>query len=193
MKWVVMLCLNAVLMLPSTLAAQIEPKRRPAATVRQTDDVQQPATRIRVSNRATVGEAAPGFELASASGAQVKLSRFRGDRVMLMFADRREAFSPYRAVADSLRAEGVFLVGVCHGSPRSLRLIAQRDSLRFELLSDPTGEVAAIYGAYDFASSTTLPGYVLVGRLGIVRMVVLGQTLPPGDLLKLTRYILIGL
>ena len=50
MKWVVMLCLSAVLMLPSTLAAQIEPKRRPAATVRQTDDVQQPATRIRVTD-----------------------------------------------------------------------------------------------------------------------------------------------
>ena len=140
-----------------------------------------------------MGEAAPGFELTSANGTRVKLSRFRGDLILLAFADRREAFSPFGAVAESLRTMGVLLVGVCHGSPRSLRLLAERDSLRFELLSDPTGEVSAIYGAFDFATSTTLPAYVLVGRRGIVRLVVLGQTLRPDHLLQLTRYALTGL
>lgn len=190
---ITMLWLSAVLMWPAPLAAQVEPKTRPSGTVRETGEVGAPATKLGIVNRASVGESAPGFALTSASGVQVKLSRYRGDRVMLFFADRREAFAPYRAVAESLRAEGVYLVGVCHGSPRSLRQIVERDSLRFELLSDVTGEVAAIYGAYDFARSTTLPGYVLVGRQGIVRLVVLGQTLPPADLLQLTRYTLVGL
>jgi peroxiredoxin len=190
---ITMLWLSAALVLPTTLAAQIEPKTRPPSTVRQTDGVRPPAAQIRISNRAAVGETAPGFELTSASGTPVKFSRYRGDRVLLMFAERREEFSPFRAVAESLRADSVLLVGVCRESPRSLRLLAQRDSLRFELLSDPTGEVAAIYGAFDSANGTTFPGYVLVGRQGIVRMVVLGQTLPPEHLLQLTRYTLVGL
>jgi len=189
-----MLWLTAALVLPTTLEAQVVPKGQPPApTVRPEGGVRPPASQIRISSRAYVGEAAPGFELTSATGARVKLSRFRGDRVLLAFADRREAFTPYAAVAESLRAQGVLLVGVCHGSPRSLRLIAERDSLRFQLLSDPTGQVSAVYGAFDFATSKTLPGYVLVSRQGIVRMVVLGQTLPPADLLQFTRYALTGM
>lgn len=185
--------LMAVLVLPATLAAQIEPKNPPpVSTTRPEGGVRPPASQIRISSRVYVGEAAPGFELTSAAGSQVKLSRYRGERILLTFADRKEAFTRYAAVAESLRAEGVKLVGVCHGSPRSLRTIAQRDSLRFDLLADPTGEVSAVYGAFDFATSTTLPGYVLVGRQGTVRMVVLGQSLPPEDLLQITRYALIG-
>lgn len=189
-----MLWLSAGLVLPATLAAQVEPKSQPpSSTVRPDGEVRPPASQIRISSHAYVGEAAPGFELTNANGTRVKLSRFRGDRVLLAFADRREAFTPYAAVAESLRAAGVVLVGVCHGSPRSLKLLAQRHSLRFELLSDPTGQVAAVYGAFDFATSTTLPAYVLVGREGTVRMVLLGQTLPPDDLLQLIRYALTAL
>ena len=71
--------------------------------------------------------------------------------------------------------------------------LAERDSLTFELLSDPTGEVSAIYGAYDFPTRSIMPGHVLVGRKGVVRMVLLGQALKPDDLLWLTRYALTGL
>jgi peroxiredoxin len=188
-----LLWLIAVLVLPATLAAQIEPKSRPPSSTPPPDGgVRAPSGRLRIEGRVDVGEAAPGFELTSAKGERVRLSRYRGDQVLLAFADRREAFSPFRAVAESLRTMGVLLVGVCHGSPRSLRALAERDSLRFDLLSDPTGEVAAIYGAYDFATSTTRPGYVLVGRRGKVRMALLGQPLRPNDLLQITRYVLIG-
>jgi peroxiredoxin len=188
-----LLWLTAVLLLPATLEAQ-QPKSPPTSPpVRSEGNVRPPASQIRISSNVFVGEAAPGFELTNATGARIKLSRFRGERVLLAFADRREAFSPFGAVAESLRAEGVQLVGVCHASPRSLRMIAERDSLKFHLLSDPTGQVSAVYGVFDFASSATRPGYVLVGRQGTVRMVVLGQTLPPADLLQLTRLALTGL
>jgi peroxiredoxin len=185
--------LTTALLLPATLAAQTDPKSRPTAPTSRPQAVPPPANRPRIANRVYVGEAAPGFELTTADGGRLKLSRLRGDRVMLAFADRREAFSSYGAVAESLRASGVLLVGVCRGSPRSLRVLAERDNLRFDLLSDSMGEVAAIYGAFDHASSTTLPGYVLVDRGGTVRLVVLGQSLPPDDLLRLTRYALTGL
>jgi peroxiredoxin len=191
---IAIVCWIAALALPAAAIAQTEPKDRTSTSpTKSVGSVRTPTSRIRVSNRVYVGETAPGFELASAQGQQVKLSRFRGDLVLLAFADRREELSPYRFVADSLRSAGVILVGVCRGAPRSLRLLAERDSLRFDLLSDSTGEVAAIYGAYDFTSSTTLPGYVLVDRRGIVRLVVLGQSLPPEELLILTRYALTGI
>ncbi len=184
------LWLIAVVALPAALAAQ-EPKHAPPpSSPRPESPVRPPASRIRIASRVYVGEPAPGFELTSANGKQVKLSRFRGDRVMLCFAHRRERLAPYAAVAESLRMMGVLLVGVCHDSPRSLQSLAARDSLQFELLSDSTGEVSAIYGAYDFLTSSIRPGLVLVGRTGLVRMVLLGQALPPDDLLVLTRYAL---
>jgi peroxiredoxin len=186
-----LLWLMAVLVLPAALAAQTEPKSRPpTATAPPEGSVRAPAGRLRISGRVDVGETAPGFELTNAYGERVKLSRYRGDQVLLAFADRRETFSPFEAVAESLRSMGVLLVGVCHGSPHSLRALAEHYGLRFDLLSDPTGEVAAVYGAYDFATSTMQPGYVLVGRRGKVRMALLGQALRPNDLLQITRYAL---
>jgi peroxiredoxin len=188
-----LLWLTAVLMMPAPLEAQDPKSQSSSPPLRPEAPVRPPASQIRISSNVYVGEAAPGFELTNATGARVKLSRFRGDRVLLAFADRREAFSPFAAVAESLRAEGVHLVGVCHASPRSLKMIADRNGLGFQLLSDQTGQVSAIYGAFDFASSATLPAYVLVGRQGTVRMVLVGQTLPPADLLQLTRLALTGL
>ncbi len=188
------LWLIAALVMPVTLAAQPDSKTGSSGTTpRPEGQVRAPAARLRIAGRSQVGEGAPGFELTNANGSRVKLSRFRGDRVMLCFADRRQMLSPYRAVAESLRTMGVILVGICHDSPRRLRALAASDSLRFDLLSDPTGEVAAVYGAYDSQTSSILPGYVLVGRTGVVRMVLLGQELPPGDLLQLTRYALTAL
>jgi len=140
-----------------------------------------------------VGEAAPGFDLTSADEKRVKLSGFTGERVLLCFVERRDGLSRYRDAADSLRAMGVRLVGIAHDSPRSLRSLADRDSLSFLLLSDPTGEISAIYGSYDFATSSIRPGYVLVGRNSIVRMALLGQSLPASDLVQITRYALTGL
>lgn len=189
-----MLCATVAMMWAGTLEAQVELKGKPPTPPsRPEGTVRPPASQIRISSNVYVGEAAPGFELTSASGERIKLSHYRGARILLAFADRREAYSPYAAVAESLRAEGVLLVGVCHDSPRGLRLQAERDNLRFDLLADPTGQVSAVYGAFDFGTSATLPGYVLVGKQGTVRMVVLGQMLPPVDLLQFIRYALIGM
>ena len=187
-------CLLAILVVPVTLAAPPEPKSEPpAGPARPGVEPHMPTGSRGIAGQVYVGEPAPGFELTNANDQSVRLSHFRGDRVLLCFADRREMISQYRAAAETLGAMGVRLIGISHDSPRSLRALATRDSLGFELLSDPTGEVAAIYGSYDFATSSIRPGYILVGRTTMVRMVLLGQKLPPDDLIRLTRYALVGL
>ena len=189
------LCLIALLAAPTCLWAQAVTKTTPPTPGPPRPDA---ATRIPtgfhgIVGHVYVGEAAPGFELTSADGKRIKLSSFIGERVMLCFADRRDMLTQYRGTADSLRAIGVRLVGIARASPRSLRSLAERDSLPFILLSDPTGEIASIYGSYEFATSSIRPGYVLVGRTSIVRMALLGQRLPPEDLLRIARYALAGL
>lgn len=173
------------------LAQSAEPKTTTGTpSTRVETSSQVPAGYRGVSGHVAVGESAPGFELTNAAGDHVRLSSFGGTRVLLCFAERRESIPPYQAVAESLLASGVRLVMIAHDSPRSLKALADREGLTFELLSDPTGEISAIYGSYDAGISSIRPGYVLVGRSSVVRMVLLGQHLPPTDLLHITRYAL---
>src|SRR5439155_9968047 len=183
-----------LMLVPVVLWAQSEPKSRPTPSPTSGESVTPQMGRARIVARVDVGEDAPDFELVRADGENVRLSHYRGRRLLLTFADRREAFSPLAAVAESLmRADSVEIVGVCRTSARSLKALAEHDGLRFDLLSDPTGEIAALYGTYDFTTSTVRPAYVLVGRAGKVRMVLMGQALPPEALLEVTRYALTGL
>jgi len=187
-------CLFALLAAPVALAAPPEPKTPTTPGHTRPDGISRlPSGTRGVSGQVYVGEAAPGFELTSAQERSVKLSGFIGTRVLLCFAERRESLSEYRALSDSLLRAGVQLVGIARDSPRSLRQLAERDSLPFELLSDPTGQISAMYGSYDFGTATIRPGYVLVDRTSVVRMALLGQSLPADDLLRITRYALIGL
>lgn len=187
------LALIATLVVPLPLLAQPDPKNPPQPPRGRPSEVGPPASQIRISSRVYVGEDAPDFELTDANGRPFRLSRMRGERVLLVFADRRDILVPYAAAADSLRTLGVMMVGVCHDSPQSLRTTATRDNLSFPLVSDPTGEIAAIYGAFDYRASSIVPGFVMVGTRGKVRMVFLGEALPPDGVIELTRYALSGL
>ena len=182
-----------ILVVPAPLTAQSPPKTPSPSMPSRPDNASSPVGYRTFGGQAYVGESAPGFELTSAYEKRVKLSSFLGTRVLLCFADRKEMMSAYRAIADSLRADSVLIVGIARESPRSLRSVIERDSLSFAMLSDPTGEVSAIYGSYNFGTSTIRPGYVLVGRTGVVRMALLGQRLPAPDLLQIMRYALAGL
>jgi peroxiredoxin len=177
------LVLIPLMLVPVVSSAQEDAKRRPTPSTVGTETVTPQLGRVRIIARVDVGEDAPDFELARADGSPVRLSGYRGRRLLLAFADRREAFSPFAALAESLRADSVELVGICRTSPHSLQALAERDGLTFDLLSDPIGEIAALYGTYDFVASTVRPAYVMVGRTGKVRMVLLGQALPSDVLL----------
>lgn len=188
------LCLIALLVAPLALAAPPEPKGSNPSTAPRPEGTSRLPTGYRgLAALVYVGETAPSFELTSADEKRVRLSSFVGDHVLFCFADRRETLSQYRMAADSLRQVGVRLIGIARDSPRSLRALALRDSLSFMMLSDPTGEISALYGSYEFATSSIRPGYVLVDRTSIVRMALLGQKLPANDLVHITHYALTGL
>ena len=180
-------CMNAGLL----LAQSTEPKTPSAPGPTQPDNIQHPTTGYRgVSGQVAIGEPAPSFELTSADGKRVRLSAYAGTRLLLCFAERREMIAELGTVGESLAVSGVRLVVIARDSPRSLKSLADRDSLTFDMLSDPTGEISATYGSYDFGTSSVRPAYVLVGPRGLVRMAVLGQRLPPEELLRITRYAL---
>lgn len=104
--------------------------------------------------RLSPGDAAPDFTLPDASGTPVSLSDLRGSRVVLyaypaagtpgcttQACDFRDSLAP-------LQAAGYRVVGISPDTPAALARFAEAESLPFPLLSDPSHEVLAAYGAY---------------------------------------------
>lgn len=101
-----------------------------------------------------VGDRAPAFALRDDAGTLVRLSRFRGQRVILYFYPA--AMTPgcttqagdFRDSLAQVTAAGACVVGVSPDSPDTLARFRERDGLTFTLLSDPDHRVAMAYGAW---------------------------------------------
>jgi peroxiredoxin Q/BCP len=100
------------------------------------------------------GDAAPDFEAPDAEGDPVRLSSFRGRRVVLYFYPKddtpgctREACS-FRDSFAEFEAKGIEVLGVSADDARSHRKFADKYSLPFRLLADTDHRVADLYGAY---------------------------------------------
>jgi peroxiredoxin Q/BCP len=145
-----------------------------------------------IAGRVEIGDRAPDFELDSSHGQPVRLSRLRGDWLVLAFADRRTDLADLRAVDDEMRGIGARIVGVCHEKARTLEMNASRDSIPFLLLADVTGEIASIYGLYDGARNEVRPGFVVLDRDGFVRIAFLGQQLPADEVARLAHFAVAG-
>jgi peroxiredoxin len=172
-------------------------QRPPAGTTPSSElprsDSTDPFARSSIQAQVYVGQTAPDFELDDASGKPTRLSRFRGDWVILVFADRGRDLVPLQKVEGEMRRMGARLVSVTHEKTRSLRNVARRDSLMFVLLSDVTGQVAASYGMYDYERSEIRPGFLMIDRDRTVRMMLVGP-LPPSDALaRLAEFSITGL
>lgn len=100
------------------------------------------------------GDKAPAFTLSDAQGAKVSLASFKGSRVILYAYPA--AMTPGCTTEacdfrDNLRAlvKSCFtVVGISPDSPARLTTFAERDDLKFTLLSDPDHAVLEKYGAY---------------------------------------------
>ena len=160
---------------------------RPAPKARTDVNAPDPFTRLRVSGRVMVGDRAPDFELTSSNGNDVALSSMRGDWLLVRFAEDRKELAESAPMKDELDAMGVRLLAICNERPQTLRAYIQRNGLPFEVLSDATGEVAAIYGFYDPTTLASRTGMVIVDRRGIVRMALQGEA-PADQVVELTRY-----
>ena len=136
-----------------------------------------------------VGDPAPDFDLTSSSGNDVVLSSLRGDWLLLRFADDRRELAEMAPMKDELDQMGVRLLGICSDKPQTLRAFIQRTNLPFEVLSDASGEVSAVYGFYDPNTLASRTGVVIVDRRGIVRMALQGGA-PAEQVVELTRFTL---
>ena len=151
-----------------------------------------PQARVHVYGQVYVGDRVPDFTLDGSDGKIVRPSRFRGEWVVIVFADRKEKFAPLAAIHDELHTHGVRVLAVCKEKAHGLQNYSNRQKMPFVMGADWTGEVSALYGLYDSERSTISPGFVLVDRDGIVRMVLLGQNLPPEQIAALVSYAVSG-
>ncbi len=113
------------------------------------------------------GDRAPSFHLADQAGEGVRLSRFKGRKVLVFFypkADTPGCTTQACGLRDVAAGIGeVAIVGVSPDAPDKLARFDDKHSLGFTLLSDPDHAVAESYGVWGEKS--------LYGKkyLGIIR------------------------
>ncbi len=112
------------------------------------------------------GDPAPDFALDDADGTTVRLSDFRGRKVIVYFYPA--AMTPgctkqacdFRDSLDSLAAAGYAVLGVSPDKPAKLAKFRERDAVTFPLLSDPDRDTLQAYGAF---GEKTLYGKKMMG------------------------------
>jgi peroxiredoxin Q/BCP len=101
-----------------------------------------------------IGEKAPDFELKNQNGQRVKLSDFRGKKVVL-FAFPKAGTSGCTTQACGLRDEfpqiksaNAVVLGLSPDSPEDLLKWKQDENLPYDLLSDPDHAVLEAWGVW---------------------------------------------
>jgi peroxiredoxin Q/BCP len=121
-----------------------------------------------------VGAKAPAFSLKNTEGQTVKLSDFKGKKVVLYFYPKdstpgctveacgfRDDYAP-------LKKRGVEVLGVSGDNQASHQKFTEKYSLPFTLLSDPTHEMMEKYGAW---GEKSLYGRKFMGVLRITYII----------------------
>ncbi len=104
--------------------------------------------------RLEVGDKAPAFSLPDADGNTVKLSDYKGRRVIVYFYPA--AATPgctkqacdFRDSLNELNRAGLDVIGISPDKPAKLARFRDDQKLTFPLLSDPAREVLTAWGAY---------------------------------------------
>ncbi len=101
-----------------------------------------------------IGDQAPDFKLKSDSGEDVKLSAFRGKKVVLYFYPEDDTPGCTKQACDfrdnfaALQGAHAVVLGVSPDSIESHVKFKKKYDLNFPLLSDPDHKVAEKYGAW---------------------------------------------
>ncbi|MBK4174669.1 thioredoxin-dependent thiol peroxidase [Corynebacterium macginleyi] len=104
--------------------------------------------------RLNVGDTAPAFSLADATGNTVSLSDYAGQRVLVYFYPRantpgctKEACD-FRDYLENLNELNIAVLGISPDKPETLAKFRDDQELNFPLLSDPDKSVMTAYGAF---------------------------------------------
>ncbi|HEU4594725.1 MAG TPA: peroxiredoxin [Pyrinomonadaceae bacterium] len=122
-----------------------------------------------------VGEPAPDFTLRDGEGRDWRLSEQRGKTVVLLFYPGDETPVCTRQMCsvrdrwEDYAATGAEVVGVSTDTVDSHRKFAARHELPLRLLSDPTGEVARLFGATSWLPNRAARAVVVIDGAGRVR------------------------
>jgi len=130
-----------------------------------------------------VGMKAPDFTLLDENGEKVKLSHYKGKRVVVFFYPKamtsgctREACD-FRDEVDAFKKRDVAVLGISKDSPEAQRRFKEKYQLPFPLLSDESLEVQKAWGAwgkknmYGKIVEGTIRTTVLVGADGKVEAI----------------------
>jgi peroxiredoxin Q/BCP len=106
------------------------------------------------SPRLEVGDTAPAFSLPDADGKTVKLSDFKGRKVIVYFYPAastpgctKQACS-FRDNLAELNHAGIDVVGISPDKPEKLAKFRDAESLTFPLLGDPDKKVLTTWGTF---------------------------------------------
>jgi peroxiredoxin Q/BCP len=104
--------------------------------------------------RLATGDKAPAFSLTDADGNTVKLSDFKGRKVIVYFYPAASTPGCTKQACDfrdslaQLNEGGLDVVGISPDKPEKLAKFRDAEGLTFPLLSDPDKEVLAAWGAF---------------------------------------------
>ena len=116
--------------------------------------------------RLEVGDKAPAFSLPDADGKTVKLSDYKGRRVIVYFYPAASTPGCTKQACDfrdgrsDLNAAGLDVIGISPDKPAKLAKFRDDQKLTFPLLSDPDREVLTAWGAY---GEKTMYGKTVLG------------------------------
>ena len=115
-----------------------------------------------------IGKKAPDFTLLDEDGRKVKLSSFKGRRVVVFFYPKamtsgctREACD-FRDEEKAFARKGALVVGISRDTPAAQRKFKEKYQLPFPLLSDPETEA---HQAFDAWGEKTMYGKTITGAL----------------------------
>jgi peroxiredoxin Q/BCP len=104
--------------------------------------------------RLEVGDKAPAFSLSDADGHTVKLSDYKGRKVIVYFYPAASTPGCTKQACDfrdslaQLNGAGLDVVGISPDKPAKLAKFRDAEGLTFPLLSDPDREVLTAWGAF---------------------------------------------